>query len=377
MNKIVLVTNEPPPYRVPVFDRIAKSEGARFHVVFCCRREPNRQWNLPAFEFRHTFLKERIFTRNGRYIHNNPDIIPALRRLKPDVVINDGMNPTHIYAFLYAAVRGIPHVPLTDGTDVSEASFGFLHVGVRKVVYRRSTCFVAASQGGIRLFERYGASRSRCYLSPLCADNDAYRNAGHATNRPYDLVFTGRMVEAKNPAFALQVASGVSHRLGRRTKILFIGSGPLDDALRVQAAALSDEVEATFAGFARQEELPALYASGKVFLFPTAADVWGVVANEACAAGLPVIVSPFAGAAGELVVDGVNGYVLNLDVQSWADHAAALLGDGGLWHRFSDASLRSVSPYSFDNAAAGILDAANKAVEISRNGAASNLPLAP
>ncbi|MDB5823113.1 MAG: glycosyltransferase family 4 protein [Herminiimonas sp.] len=87
MDKIVLLTNEPPPYRVPVFDRIAKSEGDRFHVIFCCRREPNRHWNLPPFNFNHTFLKERIFTRNGRYIHNNPDIVPALRRLKPDVLI--------------------------------------------------------------------------------------------------------------------------------------------------------------------------------------------------------------------------------------------------------------------------------------------------
>jgi glycosyltransferase involved in cell wall biosynthesis len=376
MNKIVLVTNEPPPYRVPVFDRIARSEGARFHVIFCCKREPNRNWNLPAFNFNHTFLKERIVTRNGRYIHNNPDIVPALRRLKPDVLVNDGMNPTHIYAFLYAAFRGIPHVPLTDGTDVSEASLGSLHVAVRKIVYGRSRCFVAASEGGIRLFERYGAPRPLCYLSPLCADNDAYRAVAQATNRPYDLVFSGRMVEAKNPGFALEVARGVARRLGRRSKILFIGSGPLDSALMAEAAASKDMVEATFTGFARQEELPAFYGSGKVFLFPTAADVWGVVANEACAAGLPVIVSPFAGAAGELVVDGLNGYVLRMDAQSWADHAAELVSDTGLWHRFSDASVRSVSPYSFDRAAAGILDAANKAVELGKD-AASNLPLAP
>ena len=58
-----------------------------------------------------------------------------------------------------------------------------------------------------------------------------------------------------------------------------------------------------FHGFAAQRELPDLYRSAKVFLFPTLADVWGVVANEACAAGLPVIVSPHAGVAGELVRD--------------------------------------------------------------------------
>jgi glycosyltransferase involved in cell wall biosynthesis len=81
------------------------------------------------------------------------------------------------------------------------------------------------------------------------------------------------------------------------------------------------------------------------------------VANEACAAGLPVIVSPAAGVAHELVRDGENGHVLPLAVAPWADAAATLLADESAWRRMSRRSLELVQPYTYANAAAGVVAA--------------------
>ena len=120
-----------------------------------------------------------------------------------------------------------------------------------------------------------------------------------------------------------------------------------------------------FHGFESQHELPALYQSARLFLFPTHADVWGIVANEACAAGLPVLVTPFAGVAGELVVDGCNGFVRDLDVEEWSARAAQLLEDPALWQAFSRDSLERVRRYHFDSAAQGIVDASACALSVS------------
>jgi glycosyltransferase involved in cell wall biosynthesis len=357
MQRIALVTNEPPPYRVPVFNRIASLPAVAFEVIFCCEREPNREWNLPRFAFDHVFLKRRLVTVSGRYIHNNPDVVGALRRFGPDVIVSDGMNPTQLYAFLYAKLLGIPYVPLTDGTDVSESRLGRIHVTARKFVYSRSDAFIAASRGGIRLFQSYGADIKQCFLSPLCADNPSFLPPRPFTAREFDLIFCGRMVEGKNPRFALRVAVEASKRLGRRMRMIFVGSGDLDAALKSEAQTVDRHVECVFHGFARQEELPALYANARLFLFPTSADVWGVVANEACAAGLPVIISPHAGAAGELVIDGHNGFVTPLDADLWADGVCRVLSDEEMWNRFCENSLKSVAFYSYDNAAEGIVKA--------------------
>ena len=362
MTILALITNEPPPYRIPVFNRIARIPGITLQVIFCARREPNRHWDLPAFEFDHCFLNERITTVKGRYIHNNPDVVLALKRFGPDVIVTDGLNPTQLYAFGYAMFKGIPHVPLTDGTYESELNLSKVHKLIRRIVYGRSKAYLSASMGGQRLFESYGVVPEQCFKSYLCIDNEAYQCTPQHEGDKFDLIFCGRMVPEKGPMFALEVAEEVSRRLGRKASILFVGSGSEEQRVKSAAEGKKSRVVAYFHGFAKQGELPSLYRSARLFLFPTHADVWGVVANEACAAALPVIVTPYAGAAGELVVHGENGFVAELDVGRWADHATSLLTDQTMWERFSRRSLTLVREYSFDNAAMGVVEACRYAL---------------
>lgn len=361
MLKIAVVANTPPPYRVPMYNRIARTPDIALHVIFCSRREPNRLWDLPPFEFSHTFLPERFIAAGERYIHNNIEVLPALKAFDADVIVTDGFNPTHLYAFIYAAIKGIPHVPMTDGTDISERALSGIHRMVRRLVFGRSAAFLSASLGGKRLYQGYGIQAERCFLSPLCANNAAFTPPPGLGGKPFDFIFCSRMEPGKSPLFALEVAAETARRLGRRVRILFAGSGSLERPLKQTAAHSTDLVDAVFHGFATQGDLPGLYQSASIFLFPTLADVWGVVANEACAAGLPVIVSPHAGVVDELVRDGENGFVCDLDVGQWAQHAERLLSDESMWQAFSRRSLDIVSNYTFDHAAAGVIDACSLA----------------
>ena len=365
MTSIALITNTPPPYRVPIFNRLARCPGVDFHAVFCSSREPNRQWDLPHMRFERHWLRERFITVRGRYIHHNPDVVSLMNRLRPDVVVTDGFNPTHLYAFMTARLRGWPHVAMTDGNWESERALSFAHRIVRRFVFRHSGAFIAASEGGQQLYRSYGIPSERCFFSWLAVDNDAF-SPSPAQQRPYDFIFCGRIEPGKDPLFALAVAREVATRLKRKLTMVFVGSGSLDAALMRAAGECKNQVDVSFHGFATQQELPALYRSARLFLFPTHADVWGIVANEACAAGLPVLITPHAGAAGELVVDGRNGYIRDLDLPSWADAAQRLLCDDALWQSFSDDSLARVRRYDFDSAAAGIVDACACALRIPR-----------
>jgi glycosyltransferase involved in cell wall biosynthesis len=356
----VIVTNHPPPFRIPIYERIAKTPGVDLHVIFCSRREPNREWELPPLRFNHSFLRERFVTKGDNFIHNNLDVVTELRRLAPDVIVTTGFNPTYLYAFGYAVARRVPHIPMTDGTDLSESVLSRWHKLVRKLVYAKSATFISASDGGQRLYASYGIAANRCFKSCLCIDNDAYVKTDG--EKKYDFIFCGRIVPAKNPLFALQVAEETARRLGRKVSILYVGSGSQEQQVKEETARHADLVQADFNGFADQSELPALYRSARIFLFPTLADVWGVVANEACAAGLPVLVSPHAGVAGELVLDGDNGFVCPLDVELWATRAVQLLRAPLLYERFAKRSRAIVDEYTFDTAAAGIVAACREAV---------------
>ncbi len=356
-SRIVIITNIPAPYRMDIYNCLAAHLGYdNFHVIFCAEKEANRDWVIDHNGFAHTFLKTNYITWKGRYIHYNPDASAVLKKLKPDIIITTGFNPTHLLAFAYGVLTGKVHIPMTDGTYDSELKLSGLHRLVRRFVYRFSKTFIGASLGALRLYESYGINADRFYQSHLCANNAAF-TALNTTHKPYDLMFSGRFSSEKNPLFALDVAAGVAKNLNRPIAILMLGSGPLLDQAKEYALSLAPHVKATFPGFLQQAELPALYNSAKVFLFPSSWDPWGVVANEACAAGQAVIVSPHAGVANELICHDENGYVLELNLDNWVTHATELLSNPALLAQFSKESQRKVSAYTYEAAAQGIINA--------------------
>ncbi len=355
---VVIVTNIPAPYRMPIYQKLAAKFGYdHFHVIFCSEKEDNREWIVEHNDFAYTFLKKNYISWKSRYIHYNLDVLKVLRQLDPSVVITTGFNPTHLLAFGYTFFYKKVHLPMTDGTFESEQILSGFHRLIRRIVYSQSKTFLGASLGTLRLYTSYGISRERFFQSHLCANNAAF-TPFLGGNRGFDLMFSGRFAPEKNPLFALDVALGVAKTLNRKVSILMLGSGPLLEQARDYAITLGPQVNALLPGFIQQTELPKLYSSAKLFLFPSSWDPWGVVANEACAAGQAIIVSPHAGVAGELVCHGENGYVLELDLALWVKHAADLLSNEALLEEFSKNCVLKVQSYNYDAAAKGIIDAA-------------------
>gem|GEM_PF-128304 len=365
--RVAIVTNIPAPYRVPVYNQLARIDGIDLTVFYAAPVEPDRQWDLPPLTHVHAFLGGSMYTRNGRFIHYSPRLWDELVQLRPDVVVTTGYNPTHLLGFLYALLYRSAHVAMTDGTVESEARLGWAHRFVRRLVIACSAAGVAASHGGWRLFRQYGMPAEWLHFAPLAENGSVNWAIPPATSRDIDLLFSGRLVPVKNPGFALQVAAGVAQRLGRRVSLTLLGTGPLEEELQARAKTLEGLVDVVFAGHRQQAEMPLWFGRARLFLFPTRWDPWGVVANEACRAGTPVLVSQYAGVAGELVRDGSSGRVLPLELGAWVDAAAALLSQPEKLARLSAGAARAGLPYSSDNAAAGLADAVMQAATGSAN----------
>jgi len=124
------------------------------------------------------------------------------------------------------------------------------------------------------------------------------------------LLYVGRFAPEKNLS-RLLAAFQRAHQAGAIPgwSLVLVGGGPLESSLRAQAAPLGDRVH--FAGFQQLERLPAYYGLAEALLLPSLSEPWGLVVNEAMAAGLPVIVSSQCGCAMELVFPGVNGAIVD------------------------------------------------------------------
>jgi glycosyltransferase involved in cell wall biosynthesis len=217
-----------------------------------------------------------------------------------------------------------------------------------------TAAYVVPSKGSLDLVLSFGAAQEIVFRAPLTVENSKFHAS--RTEKSFDLLFSSRFVAVKNPAFFLEVASLTAELIGRKVSCLLLGDGPLL-AQSEQFARTLTGISYHFAGFLQQDQLPAFFSKAKVFLFPTSWDPWGVVVNEAFAAGLPVITSVHAGAAGELVLDGINGFVLPLEAAKWAKITADLLTKESRRLPLAENAQKSVQDYSFSAAATGYTNA--------------------
>lgn len=357
--KIALITNIPAPYRLPIYSILDEEKGFDIIIIFCAKSEPNRMWNSPELSFKHIFLKEKkIFKRvdehRTNFIHNNIDVLYQLHKIKPDVVINTGYNPTNIYGWLYALFFYKKHIVMTDGTFKSEQCLSFIHRLIRKTIFKFTNAFIGASNGSIELFTSYKISSTNIFKSCLCIKNSIFFNNKDFEDRDYDIMFSGQFINGKLPMFFADVAIELS-KIKNDLKVLIIGSGPMKTRL-IEKLEIN-KINFHYPGFISQSELPKYYSSSKVFLFPTLNDPWGVVANEALASGTPVITTLYAGVSDDLIINGKTGFILEVDIDIWVEKVCNLLQDKHMWKLISNEGIKQVSNYNFTDAADGIIQA--------------------
>lgn len=256
----------------------------------------------------------------------------------------------------------MPHIQLSDGTIQSEQKLSYFHKIIRNIVFSGSSAFISASNGGSDLFKSYGINPEKIFKAPLAIDNSFFQQYKLPLAKKSDFLFSGRLVEKKNPLFCFYLAEIVGKRIGRKVSLSFLGDGPLMKDLQELK---SDYVDVDIRGFIPTENLPKHFLSSRIFLFPTAFDPWGVVANEACASSLPVIVSPFAGAALDLVQHKKNGFVLPLDIELWAEAAIKLLQDNELYKKFAKSSYKKSLEYNHTDSANMIAKAVYSTIDYS------------
>ncbi len=132
---------------------------------------------------------------------------------------------------------------------------------------------------------------------------------GVPAGRPYFLAVS-RFLAVKNLDGLLRAYRQYRRHDAAPWPLVLVGDGPERPRLEQAARDLDGVV---FAGFRQIDALPGFYGHAGAFVHPALKDTWGLVVNEAMAAGLPVLVSERAGCAQDLVLEGENGFLFDPD----------------------------------------------------------------
>ena len=184
-------------------------------------------------------------------------------------------------------------------------------LGVLTAPFYVRPLFDAAFVSGERqaIFARkLGFEDERIWRGNLAPDVDAYAEASNRFGmaQRQGFLYAGRLSSEKGIDTLLEAYRLYRQRSDHLWPLRIVGSGPLSDLIVNQPG-----VEAL--GFVQPVDLPKIYAQSKGFIVPSRWEPWGVVIQEACAAGLPIICTTACGASVHFVQDGYNGFTVSKD----------------------------------------------------------------
>ncbi len=250
----------------------------------------------------------------------------ALARLRPRVVaVNGWSDAGALGALRWCLATQTPFFVMV-ATQESDRERSRWKEAVKRRLVR---LFPAALVGGTShraYLRRLGMTPEAIFSGYNAVDNDyfakqtrAARARADALRAELDLperyfLCTCRFIWHKNLERLLDGYAAYAEAAGAQAwDLVLVGDGPLAEDVRARRAALGLEARVHLPGYKQYDALPAYYALAGAFVLASVSETWGLVVNEAMAAGLPVLVSDQCGCAPDLVKPGVNGYTFSPD----------------------------------------------------------------
>lgn len=369
--RLVILTEIISPYRIPLFNVLAREPAVDLHVIFLADTDPSlRQWRIYKEEIQFSYQVLRSWRRRvGKYnVLLNFSMSAALEATAPHLILCGGYNYLASWQAIYwAKKRGVPFV-LWSESNLQDQRRGHALVELMKSKFlKRCNEFVVPGRSAGEYLHTHKIDDSRIFTAPNAVNNDLFQSAAEAARLRADhwrtefglpsryFLFVGRFVREKGVFDLLAAYAKLEEPIRRKIGLVYVGDGDARRQLEEQAAAIVPGV-VRFAGFVQRDQLAGYYALAEMLILPTYSDPWGLVVNEAMACGLPVVVSRVAGCAADLVKENWNGIQTTPgDVPSLTAAMTKIADDAVLRASMGGNSAQLISDYSPSQWARGIV----------------------
>lgn len=376
-NKILLVTNIPNPYRIPLFNELNKQldrKDFKFKVIFSAYGYSRRKWNVDMSEcnFDYEVLSSRNISLSDpeKTIFTYKGLLRILKKESPVLIITSAFSFATMELWYRSLFKKIKYIIWSGAINKNYRQDSFIRRIQRKILVRRAAGFIAYGTKSKEYLVSLGADPDKIAIGINTVDTDFFKNET-ITNRIYSrdnkkkcLLYIGYFVKRKRIDLLFHAVKILAKK--RNDFILkLVGDGPEGEQLKTLAEKLNIINFISFEGFKQKKDIPKYLTEADCFLFPTGFDIWGLVLVEVMAAGLPCISSIYAGATHDLIKDGINGFAMDFSgTEKVAEKINWILNNPELSEKIGrEASLFIAENVSLEKSASGFTQAVDKALK--------------
>ena len=377
--KLAVVTTHPIQYNAPLFRMLAQRQKIEVKVFYTWEQaqaviydpgfEHTRQWDIPLLDgYEHCFVRNTAKDPGSHHFTgiNNPDLIKRVEAWGANALLVFGWSfRSHLACMRYFKNR-IPVFFRGDSTLLDEEPS--LKTLARRLflrwLYRHVDVAFYVGANNKAYFHKHGLTDNQLVYAPHAVENRRFlilsredeeevvrwRKRLGIADRDWVVLFAGKLEEKKDPRFVLELAEKITDP---QVKFLLVGNGKLETSLKAQ----NTDSRILFLDFQNQSKMPLVYRLGQVFLLPSKGpwETWGLAANEAMCAGLPVILSSKVGSAPDLVGDRGTGLVFSgRDTSAVGGYICRLHRNREEYKKVSDRARQHIGEFSFEKIASAI-----------------------
>src|SRR3989344_1474271 len=325
--KIAFIHNIISPHNNPLFRQLFKRSDLKIKFFFLSPTDPNRPWvHSEELGFDYQILPGNRLTLGGKdsfSFYFNPSIINILKSYNPDIVLISGWDhPSYGMAVLYAKVFKKKLV-LWSGSTAYETSWRrTITRPFVRVLIRLSDKFVAYGTRSKEYLISLGAPAGKIIISYNTTDLNKYSSAIKLRKDRQSqlkkslglsgktlILYYGQLIGRKGVLQLLEAFKEV-RKSQPDLGLLIVGNGNLEEKIKIYVNENKLINSVKLFKYPGENVIVSYFASADLFVLPSSQEVWGLVVNQALAAGLPVIATDQAGSTLDLIKSDENGFII-------------------------------------------------------------------
>jgi len=286
-------------YFIKKYEKLAGSGG----ILPMLKKNPLYYFQVPFFLLGEYFALKR-----------------AIKTIKPKVIHAHWIIPQGWICSLMHNKYNIPYIVTTHGGDIFGLQGKFLTNLKRKTLQKAKSITVVSNAIKKEILEKIDSNLKIKVIS-MGVDSKLFNPSKRdlSIKKKYNiegpfLLFVGRLAEKKGVKYLLDAMPKVLKK-NPKTKLMIIGTGPLENELKERTINLGINKNVIFMGAIQNKELPRYYATADVFIGPSITakggdtEGFGLTFVEAGMSGCWLIGSDVGGIS-DIIKDGKNGFLV-------------------------------------------------------------------